>query len=137
MIRGVVMKLKVTKKLSAVRDSVEKKQEVKKPEKKEKQDKFVDEYKPMFPPIRFLSREFLNSKGDTVKQYLELTVKRFDDDYALPFLWITMYQESPFYTGYLKGKTVYLPLDNFNDLFSNLDNLKKIAEEKELFGIYD
>ena len=124
------MKLKVTKKLSAVRDSVEKKQEVKKPEKKEKQDKFVDEYKPMFPPIRFLSREFLNSKGDTVKQYLELTVKRFDDDYALPFLWITMYQESPFYTGYLKGKTVYLPLDNFNDLFSNLDNLKKIAEEK-------
>lgn len=136
MIRGVVMKLKVTKKLSAVRDSVEK-QEVKKPEKKEKQDKFVDEYKPMFPPIRFLSREFLNTKGDTVKQYLELTVKRFDDDYALPFLWITMYQESPFYTGYLKGKTVYLPLDNFNDLFSNLDNLKKIAEEKELFGMYD
>lgn len=131
------MKLKVTKKLSAVRDSVEKKQEVKKPEKKEKQDKFVDEYKPMFPPIRFLAREFLNTKGDTVKQYLELTVKRFDDDYALPFLWITMYQESPFYTGYLKGKTVYLPLDNFNDLFSNLDNLKKIAEEKELFGMYD
>ena len=130
------MKLKVTKKLSAVRDSVEK-QEVKKPEKKEKQDKFVDEYKPMFPPIRFLSREFLNSKGDTVKQYLELTVKRFDDDYALPFLWITMYQESPFYTGYLKGKTVYLPLDNFNDLISNLDEIKKIAEDKELFGMYD
>ena len=131
------MKLKVTKKLSVVRDSVEKKQEVKKPEKKEKQDKFVDEYKPMFPPIRFLSREFLNSKGDTIKQYLELTVKRFDDDYALPFLWITMYQESPFYTGYLKGKTIYLPLDNFNDLLSNLDEIKKIAEEKELFGMYD
>lgn len=130
------MKLKVTKKLSAVRDSVEK-QETKKPEKKEKQDKFIDEYKPMFPPIRFLSREFLNSKGDTVKQYLELTVKRFDDDYALPFLWITMYQESPFYTGYLKGKTVYLPLDNFNDLISNLDEIKKIAEDKKLFGMYD
>lgn len=130
------MKLKVTKKLSAVRDSVEK-QEVKKLEKKEKQDKFIDEYKPMFPPIRFLSREFLNSKGDTVKQYLELTVKRFDDDYALPFLWITMYQESPFYTGYLKGKTVYLPLDNFNGLISNLDEIKKIAEDKKLFGMYD
>ena len=88
-----------------------------------------DVYKPMFEPIRFLVRETPSSKDYTkmVRQYLELSVKRSDDDYVNnPMVYLQMYQESDSYTGYLKGKTVYLPLDMLYDL---IDNLTELSEE--------
>ena len=89
-----------------------------------------DEYQPMFEPIRFLVRETPSHKDATkiVKQYIELSVKRFDDDEALPFVWLQMYQESDFYTGYLKGKTVHLPLEMLYDLIDNLSELSEICD---------
>lgn len=103
--------------------------EEKKPKKKEKNTLPPDGYQPMFPPIRFLVRETPSSKDATkaVKQYLELCVKRYDGDYEnAPMVYIQMYQESDFYTGYLKGKTVYLPLEMLYDL---MDNLSDLSEE--------
>lgn len=109
-------------------------QEEKPVEKKRKDSKNTlppDEYGPMFTPIRFLVRETHSSKDPTkvIKQYVELSVKRFDDDEALPFVWIRMYQESEFYTGYLKGKTVYLPLEMSDDLIENLQDLDNKADD--------
>lgn len=93
-----------------------------------------DEYKPMFEPIRLLVRETPSYKDKTkiVKQYIELSVKRFDDDEALPFVWLQMYQESDFYTGYLKGKTVHLPLEMLYDL---IEGLQEISEKCDELGI--
>ena len=88
-----------------------------------------DVYKPMFEPIRFLVREMPSSTDCTkwVRQYLELSVKRNDDDYVNnPMVYLQMYQESEKYTGYLKGKTVYLPLESLYDL---IDNLTELSEE--------
>lgn len=93
-----------------------------------------DEYKPEFEPIRFLVREEPSRKdpAKVVRQYLELSVKRYNDDDGLPYLWCQMYQESEFYTGYLKGKTIYLPLTELDTLRDHLD---EIANECELRGI--
>lgn len=93
-----------------------------------------DEYKPMFPPTRFLVRETPSRKDPTkvVKQYIEISVKRFDDDEALPHVWLQMYQESEFYTGYLKGKSVNLPLEMLYDL---IDHLNDVSEECDRRGI--
>lgn len=93
-----------------------------------------DEYKPMFEPIRILVRESPSQKDATkmVKQYLELSVKRYDDDEALPFVWVQMYQESDFYTGYLKGKTIYLPLEMLYDFIDALDDLSEEADKRHI-----
>lgn len=93
-----------------------------------------DEYKPMFEPVRFLVRETHSSKDPAkiIKQYVEISVKRFDDDEALPFVWLQMYQESEIYTGYLRGKCVYLPLEMLYDL---IENLQAVDEECEKRGI--
>lgn len=107
----------------------------KEPKKKKQENKLPpDVYHPMFEPIRILVRETPSNKDCTkmVKQYLELTVKRYDDDEALPFVWVQMYQESDFYTGYLKGKTVYLPLEMLYDL---IDGLTELSEECDKRGI--
>lgn len=135
------MKLKpVIKK--ELKQNFEKQQKMETPPKKEtpkkntkKENKLPpDEYKPMFPPVRILVRETPSQKDPSkvVKQYLELTVKRFDDDEAQPNVWIQMYQESDFYTGYLKGKTVYLPLWTLCDL---IDGLNDLSDECEKRGI--
>lgn len=103
-----------------------------KPRKNNKENKLPpDGYRPMFPPIKFLVRETHSSKDPSkvIKQYIELSVKRFDDDEALPFVWIQMYQESDFYTGYLKGKTVYFPLSEIGDVLDNLDEICTKADE--------
>ena len=91
-----------------------------------------DVYKPMFEPVRLLVKESPSHKDPTVtvKQYLELSVKRFDDDEAMPFVWVQMYQESDFYTGYLKGKTVYLPLEMLYDFIEGLKDLSDECEER-------
>ena len=120
------MKLKPVKKLQRPEQQV-----LDTPKKKAKKQGNTlppDEYYPMFEPTRFLVRETASQKDPEkiIKQYLELSVKRFDDDEAIPHVWLQMYQESDFYTGYLKGKTVYLPVDALYDL---IDNLNDLAEE--------
>ena len=91
-----------------------------------------DEYKPMFEPIRFLVRETPSQKSGMVKQYLEISVKRFNDDEAMPNVWLQMYQESDFYTGYLKGKTVFLPLEMLYDLIENLEEVSDICDKMKI-----
>lgn len=93
-----------------------------------------DEYKPMFEPIRFLVRETHSSKDPTkvIKQYIEVSVKRFDDDEALPFVWLQMYQESEIYTGYLRRKCVYLPLEMLYDLIENLQTVDEECEKRHI-----
>ncbi len=124
------MKLKPVKRKVEVPASEEKKPRTK------KETLPKDEYKPMFEPIRFLVREEPSRKDPTkvVKQYLELSVKRYDDDAAQPYVWCTMYQESEFYTGYLKGKTIYLPLEMLYDL---IDNLTELSDECDKRNITD
>lgn len=93
-----------------------------------------DEYRPMFQPTRILVRETPSHKDPTkvVKQYLELSVKRFDDDEASPHVWVQMYQESEFYTGYLKGKTVYLPLEMLYDFIDGLSDLSEECDKRHI-----
>ena len=93
-----------------------------------------DEYKPMFPPIRLLVKEMPSHKDPTkfVKQYLELSVKRFDDDEAMPHVWLQMYQESEFYTGYLKGKTVYFPLEALYEIIDGLNDLSEECDKRKI-----
>lgn len=108
-------------------------QEVNAPKKNKKENKLPpDVYRPMFEPIRILVRDTPSTKDITkrVKQYVELSVKRFDDDEALPFVWIQMYQESDFYTGYLKGKTVHFPLEMLYDIMDSLDNLSEECDRR-------
>ena len=122
------MKLKL-KPIKKVNTKVQQKEE---PKQRKKQENTLppDEYKPMFPPQRILVRETPSKKGGVIKQYLELSVKRFDDEEAPTCVWIQMYQESDFYTGYLKGKTVYLPLEMLYDLIDGLSELSDEAEER-------
>ena len=105
--------------------------------KKNKRDNKLppDEYLPMFPPTRFLVREMQSYKDPTrtVKQYLELSVKRFgEDEVNSPSVYIQMYQESDFYTGYLKGKSVNLPLEMLYDLIDNLNDLSEECEKRNI-----
>ena len=126
------MKLKPIKKLST---KMEEPKEA--PKKKNKKDNKLppDEYKPMFEPMRILVKDMPSTKDVTkrVKQYLELSVKRFgDDEVNQPMVYVQMYQESDFYTGYLKGKTIYLPLEMLYDF---MDSLNDLSEECDRRGI--
>lgn len=106
-----------------------KQEEPKKQRKSNKNSLPPDTYNPMFKPTKFLVREYPGKNDPTkiVKQYLEISVKRFgDDDENAPMVYIQMYQESEKYTGYLKGKTVYLPLEMLYDL---IDGLTEVSEE--------
>ena len=130
------MKLKPTKKglKNLIKEEV--KEEPKKTSKRGKKENSLpsDEYKPMFDPIRFLVRETRSNKDSTkmIKQYVELSVKRFNDDAAMPYVWISMYQESEFYTGYLKGHTAYLPLEMLYDLIDNLTELSETCDRLKI-----
>ena len=124
-------------KLKPVKRKIETPAPEPKQERKQKRESLPkDEYRPMFPPIRFLVREEPSKKDPSkvVKQYLELSVKRYDDDAAQPYVWCTMYQESEFYTGYLKGRTIYLPLEMLYDL---IDNLTELSDECDKRNITD
>lgn len=112
-----------------------KKEEPKKQRKSGKNTLPPDTYKPMFEPTRFLVRETPSTKDMTkvVKQYIELSVKRFsDDEENAPMVYIQMYQESEFYTGYLKGKTVYLPLEMLYDLIDSLTDLSEECDKRHI-----
>lgn len=122
------MKLKPTK--LARREVPVQKEE---PRKNNKENKLPsDEYKPMFEPKRVLLRETYKADGSVVRQFLDISVKRFDDDEALPFVWMSMYQESPKYTGFLKGKTTYMPLEMLDTV---IEALSEVSEECDRRGI--
>lgn len=112
-----------------------KEEEPKKTRKKGQNTLPSDEYKPMFKPTRILVRETPSSKDCTkmVKQYLELSVKRFgEDDENAPMVYVQMYQESDFYTGYLKGKTTYLPLEMLYDFIDGLTDLSEECDKRNI-----
>lgn len=124
------MKLKPVKKLALNKPE----QQDSTPKSKKENKLPPDIYHPMFEPIRILVRESHSTKDPTkeVKQYLELSVKRFDDEEGLPFVWVQMYQESEFYTGYMKGKTVYLPLDMLYDFIDSLTDLSEECDKRNI-----
>ena len=128
------MKLKPVVKKGLKAEMVEQKAPQKETTATKKRTLPPDEYRPMFEPIRILVKEMPSHKDATkmVRQYLELSVKRFDDDEAMPHVWIQMYQESEFYTGYLKGKTVYLPLEFLYDLIDGLNDLSEECDKRHI-----
>ena len=106
-----------------------------KPKQKKENKLPPDVYAPMFPPIRILVRERPSSTDPTktVKQYLEMSVKRYEDDLEnSPSVYVQMYQESDFYTGYLKGKTIYLPLEMLYDFIDSLTDLSEECEKRNI-----
>ena len=128
------MKLKPTVKgMKHLEKEVLKKEE---PKKKKTENKLPsDDYKPLFNPIRILARETHSHKNPTqvIRQYLELSVKRFGEDIEnAPMVYVQMYQESEFYTGYLKGKTVYLPLEMLYDFIDSLNDLSEECDKRHI-----
>lgn len=111
----------------------------KKPRKKSENTLPSDEYKPIYPPMRFLVSDKPSYKDPAkrVKHYLEVSVKRANDEEALPMCYIGTYQESDFYTGYLKGKTTSLPVSEIASLVEVLSDLEDQCERDGLMGEYE
>lgn len=103
------------------------------PKKREKKENKLppDGYRPMFPPMRFLVREYPSFKNSEKinRDYIEMSVKRFDDDEAPACVFVQMYRESEAYTGYLKGKTVHFPISALGDVLENLESVSDKCEE--------
>lgn len=106
------------------------------PKKREKKENKLppDGYRPMFPPMRFLVREYPSFKNPEKinRDYIEMSVKRFDDDEAPACVFVQMYRESEAYTGYLKGKTIHFPISALGDM---LENLEDVADKCDELGI--
>ena len=133
-VKGVVkMKLKPVIKKELAPETYEEMVE-QKPKKKKANKLPSDEYRPMFEPIRILVRDYPSSKDVTkrVKQYVEMSVKRFNDDEALPCVFLQMYQESDFYTGYLKGKSVHFPLESLYEILEGLGDLDEECDKRNI-----
>lgn len=94
------------------------------PRKKSENTLPTDTYKPLYEPFRFLVSDKPSHKDpeQRVKYYLEVSVKRSDDELGLPMCYISTYQESPFYTGYLKGKNICLPITEIASLVEVLSD---------------
>lgn len=103
------------------------------PKKREKKENKLppDGYRPMFPPMRFLVREYPSFKNPEKinRDYIEMSVKRFDDDEAPACVFVQMYRESEAYTGYLNGKTVHFPISALGDVLENLESVSDKCEE--------
>lgn len=122
------MKLKpVKRKLSAMYEEPVKEEPKKRGKKKKAEAE--DEYQPMFEPIRILVRDYTTESGNRNKDYLEFSVKRWDDDEAPACVFVTMYRESERYTGYLKGKTTYFPITSMYEVLSTLQDVSDKCEE--------
>ena len=93
-----------------------------------------DQYRPLLPPKRVLVREFAQKNTTKLgKLYVEVSVKRYGaDDENAPEVYLQMYQESDFYTGYLKGKTIYLPLEMLYDFIDALNDLSEEADKRHI-----
>lgn len=124
------MKLRPVKRTELKKSVTPQEEQSKKREKKENKLP-PDGYRPMFPPMRFLVREYPSFKNPEKinRDYIEMSVKRFDDDEAPACVFVQMYRESEAYTGYLKGKTVYFPISALGDVFENLESVSDKCEE--------
>ena len=127
------MKLKPIKK-KLVAD--EPKEEVKEPKKKKSSGNKLpsDSYKPLLPPKRILVREFPQKNTAKMgKLYVEISVKRYgEDEVNAPEVYLQMYQETDFYTGYRKGGS-HFPLESLYDI---MDLLSELSEECDEHHIY-
>ena len=124
------MKLKPIKKKLVVEE------EVKEPKKKKSSGNKLpsDVYKPLLPPKRILVREFPQKNSAKMgKLYVEISVKRYgEDDVNAPEVYLQMYQETDFYTGYRKGGS-HFPLELLYDI---MDLLSELSEECDKHQIY-
>ena len=127
------MKLKPIKKKLVVEEPME---EVKEPKKKKSSGNKLpsDSYKPLLPPKRILVREFKQKNTSKMgKLYVEISVKRYgEDDVNAPEVYLQMYQETDFYTGYRKGGS-HFPLELLYDI---MDLLSELSEECDKHQIY-
>ena len=120
------MKLKPKKRQSRVEFQEEVREEVK-PRKKSENKLPPDEY----PNVVF--EKILVRQADSFRQYLEISVKRYENDEENPYMCqITMAQESERYTGRLNGKTIYLPIESVIDLIDTLSEVLDECEEKDI-----
>lgn len=124
------MKLRPVKR-TELKKSVTPQEEQPKKRKKKENKLPPDGYRPMFPPMRFLVREYPSFKNPEKinRDYIEMSVKRFDDDEAPACVFVQMYRESEAYTGYLKGKTVHFPISALGDVLENLESVSDKCEE--------
>ena len=123
------MKLKPIKKKLVVEE------EVKEPKKKKSSGNKLpsDQYKPLLPPKRILVREFPQKNTAKMgKLYVEISVKRYgEDEVNAPEVYIQMYQESDFYTGYRKGGS-HFPLESLYDIMDLLSELSEECDEHKI-----
>ena len=127
------MKLKPIKKKLVVDEP---KEEVKEPKKKKSSGNKLpsDTYKPLLPSKRILVREFPQKNTTKMgKLYVEISVKRYgEDEINAPEVYLQMYQETDFYTGYRKGGS-HFPLESLYDI---IDLLTEVSEECDEHHIY-
>ena len=124
------MKLKPIKKKLVIEE------EVKEPKKKKSSGNKLpsDQYKPLLPPKRILVREFPQKNTAKMgKMYVEISVKRYgEDEVNAPEVYIQMYQESDFYTGYRKGGS-HFPLELLYDIMDLLSELSEECDEHQIY----
>ena len=127
------MKLKPIKKKLVIDEP---KEEVKEPKKKKSSGNKLpsDSYKPLLPPKRILVREFPQKNTAKMgKLYVEISVNRYrEDEVNAPEVYLQMYQETDFYTGYRKGGS-HFPLESLYDI---MDLLSELSEECDEHHIY-
>lgn len=129
------MKLKPVKKKKLVPVEQSPVETPKTPEKrrKKKSESILpsNEYKPLLPPKRILVREFpQKNSAELGKLYLEVSVKRYGEDLEnAPEVYLQMYQESDFYTGYRKGGS-HFPLEYLYDIIDLLTDLSEECDEE-------
>lgn len=129
------MKLKPVKrkKLVPVDQSPVKTPKMPEKRKKKKSESVLpsNEYKPLLPPKRILVREFpQKNSAELGKLYLEVSVKRYGEDLEnAPEVYLQMYQESDFYTGYRKGGS-HFPLEHLYDIIDLLTDLSEKCDEE-------
>ena len=123
------MKLKPIKKKLVVEE------EVKEPKKKKSSGNKLpsDSYRPLLPPKRILVREFPQKNTTKMgKLYVEISVKRYgEDEVNAPEVYLQMYQETDFYTGYRKGGS-HFPLESLYDIIDLLSELSEECEEHNI-----
>ena len=128
------MKLKPKKKLVTVKPEEPKEVKEEKPRKKRNKNTLPsDEYKPLLPPQRILVREFPQKDSLRMgKLYLEISVKRYGgDEENAPEVYLQMYQESDFYTGYKKGGS-HFPLEYLYDVMDMLTDLSEECDRNRI-----
>ena len=125
------MKLKPIKKKLVVEEP----KEVKEPKKKKSSGNKLpsDSYKPLLPPKRILVREFPQKNTTKMgKLYVEISVKRYgEDEVNAPEVYLQMYQETDFYTGYRKGGS-HFPLESLYDIIDLLSELSEECDEHNI-----